>query len=409
MNDERRRAAIRVIESLEKEGFEAYLVGGCVRDYVLKKTPQDYDVATSARPEQVEAIFAHTVPTGIKHGTVTVLQDQTSVEVTTFRIESDYQDHRRPGRVKFVSSLKQDLARRDFTINAMAQDRHGRIYDYFSGIEDLNDKKVRTVGNPVERFHEDPLRMVRAARFVAQFDFELDKQTELALLKCKQQCVYLSVERVTAELEKMWKARRASKGIGILFTCGLIYSLPPFNNWKIQDVPGPDQLAPMDWTDDRIIRWAYLLFCCGVSSDNAQSRLREFRLSNTDIAAITSCFRLGAEWKSLTETTAKRLLLTEGLTNVLKASGLAKLLRRLPADVFLDKQLQKWWDEMPVTQVRELDISGKELVEHCQQPAGPWVKKTLAYLLEKVALGQLPNQKNVLLKEGCYFGANHSQ
>lgn len=409
MADKRRQAAIHVVESLEEAGFEAYLVGGCVRDYVLKRRPQDYDVATNASPEQVQAIFRRTIATGIKYGTVTVVHDRIPIEVTTFRIESDYQDHRRPAHVKFVSSLKQDLARRDFTFNAMAQDHKGRIYDYFSGMDDLRAKRVRTVGDPEERFREDPLRIVRAARFAAQFDFRLEGRTERAMSQCKHQCVHLSVERVTAEIEKIWKAHRSSLGVGILFACGVMQTLPPFCFWEIRGTPAQDELLPLDWTDDRIIRWAYLLDCCGVTVEEVKTRLRQLRLSNMDVTAISTCYRLGTEWMPLTESMGKRLLLREGLPAVNRGSLLAKFLKKIPHNVPIDEQLRTWWSEMPIKQVRELAVNGKELIEHCGCPAGPWVQKTLMYLLEQVALAQMPNEKNILLKEGCRFGATDSQ
>lgn len=401
--DERRTAAIRVLETLEQAGFEAYLVGGCVRDYVMKRVPKDYDVATSARPEQVQSVFSRTIPTGIKHGTVTVLIGEIPIEVTTFRVESDYVDHRRPSKVDFVSSLKLDLARRDFTMNAMAQDRHGRIYDYFSGMEDIRAGRIRTVGNPAERFAEDPLRMVRAARFAAQFNFTLEEKTKQAMRQSRRECVHLSVERVTAELEKIWASERASLGISLMFSCGLIEVLPPFCSWGISPEAEVKKLLPLDETDDRIVRWAYLLAIFGTTAHTVHNRLKDLRLSNADCAAIATCFRLGVKWKPLTDRDGKELLLREGLLPAIRASRLAILLGRVPRQAPLENQLRTWWSEMPVKHVKELEISGKELIENCKRPPGPWVRDTLWHLLKQAALKNIPNEKEALLKEGCNF------
>ncbi|SEN28893.1 CCA tRNA nucleotidyltransferase [Lihuaxuella thermophila] len=398
--DERRTAAMRVLEALEQAGYEAYLVGGCVRDFVMQRIPQDYDVATSARPEEIQTVFSHTIPTGIQHGTVTVLIRQIPIEVTTFRVESGYEDHRRPSVVHFVSSLKQDLARRDFTMNAMAQDLHGRMYDYFSGMEDIRAKKIRTVGNPAERFAEDPLRMVRAARFAAQFNFTLEEQTAQAMRECREECVHLSVERVAAELEKTWMSDRPSLGINIMFSSGLMEMLPPFRFWGISSAMEPGKFLPFDEVEDRIVRWAYLLAVCGTTVETVQRRVKDLRLSNADGTAIATCFRLGTEWKPLTEREGKELLLKEGLSAVIQASHLAKLLGKAS----LQEQFTAWWAEMPVKHVKELAVNGRELIEHCKRPPGPWVRDTLWDLLKQTALKQIPNQKEVLLKEGCRLG-----
>lgn len=403
--DPRRAVAIRIMETLENAGFEAYLVGGCVRDEMLKKKPQDYDVATSAHPNQVESLFEHTVPTGLKHGTVTVVVERIPVEVTTFRVESDYEDYRRPSTVEFVTSLQQDLARRDFTINAMAKDRHGRIYDFFSGISDLEKGIVRTVGNPVDRFREDALRMLRAVRFATQFAFQIDEETGQAICQLKQAMKHISVERIRAEIEKMWLAQRASIGINLFFQYGLIHCMPPFHHWEMPDSLEREKISSIDHASERIVRWAYFLWLIGSTEQNIHARLIQLRLSSADIMAIETCFRLGISWTEKNSEQGKRLLLKEGLEAVKKGSQLAALIGRgAQAEPFTI-----WWQEMPIKEGKELNVNGKELIEHCGQPGGPWVKETLNYLLEQVALGRIPNEKEVLLKEGCHFGTQHSR
>ena len=168
--------AMPVLQRLEDAGFEAYFVGGSVRDVLLDRHVHDIDITTSAYPEEVKELFEKSIDTGIKHGTVTVLYEGESYEITTFRTESGYQDFRRPDHVTFVQNLDEDLKRRDFTINALAMDIRGQIIDPFNGVEDLKKRVIRAVGNPETRFHEDGRRMMRAVRFMSQLEFKLERK-----------------------------------------------------------------------------------------------------------------------------------------------------------------------------------------------------------------------------------------
>ena len=179
----------KIIMRLKSAGFSAFAVGGCVRDTLLGREPHDWDVTTSAGTEEVEALFEKTVPTGVRYGTVTVIMDGVAVEVTTFRLDGAYRDARKPESVRFVSDLKEDLSRRDFTVNAMAMDEAGAVTDLFGGREDLHNRVIRCVGDPERRFSEDALRMFRAVRFSAQLGFSLEPGT-------------LSAQRVLSELQK---------------------------------------------------------------------------------------------------------------------------------------------------------------------------------------------------------------
>lgn len=198
---------IHILNTLERSGYEARLVGGCVRDTLLHRRPNDWDVATAAAPEAVTELFERTVPTGIRHGTVTVLYGGSACEVTTYRVEGAYSDHRRPDSVRFTSRLEEDLSRRDFTINAMAMDASLAITDPFSGREDLSRRLIRCVGDARERFTEDSLRMLRAVRFAAQLDFALDSAALEAIAGCAPLCSALSPERVAAELRAVLASR----------------------------------------------------------------------------------------------------------------------------------------------------------------------------------------------------------
>ena len=192
-----------IITTLEKAGFEGYAVGGCVRDTLLGKEPDDWDITTSAAPQQVKDLFFRTIDTGIQHGTVTVLMDRETYEVTTYRIDGEYEDGRHPKEVVFTANLLEDLKRRDFTINAMAYNDASGIVDAFGGMEDLENKVIRCVGNPVERFTEDALRMMRAVRFSGQLGYEIEKKTGQAVIQLAPTLSKISAERICTELTKL--------------------------------------------------------------------------------------------------------------------------------------------------------------------------------------------------------------
>ncbi len=192
-----------IIEKLNENNFEAFMVGGCVRDIILKKTPKDFDITTSAKPQEIKSIFGKTIDTGIQHGTVTVVLNKKNYEVTTYRIDGEYKDNRRPENVIYTNSLKEDLARRDFTMNAIAYHPNSGFIDYFSGREDIERKLIRAVGDPNQRFNEDALRMIRAIRFSSQLGFEIESATIDAIKNNSDLIQYLSIERIRDEFVKM--------------------------------------------------------------------------------------------------------------------------------------------------------------------------------------------------------------
>lgn len=203
--DSRFSTAIGLVEALSDAGYEAYLVGGCVRDMLRCRTPKDYDITTSATPEQTKAVFSDKkiIETGIKHGTVTVMMDNVGYEITTFRIDGDYSDGRHPDSVKFAKTVEDDLSRRDFTINAMAYNRERGFVDPYNGFWHLQCETIRCVGNPVLRFQEDGLRILRAMRFACVFGYNIDEDTAYGMRVCKEKLKCVSKERIHAELDKM--------------------------------------------------------------------------------------------------------------------------------------------------------------------------------------------------------------
>lgn len=241
---------LQCCQALHRAGFEAYPVGGCVRDLLLCRTPQDWDVCTSALPHQVQALFPHTVPTGLAYGTVTVILEDGTVEVTTFRQESEYRDGRRPDGVRFVTSLEADLSRRDFTINAMALALDGGMVDPFGGQADLQARQVRCVGQADLRFTEDRLRMFRAIRFAAQLDFHLDSHLLHALMRLAPHPHALPPERIRPEVEKTLCAP-APRWAALFFSSGL---LSPYLPLPLEVDTSPLSCLP----SHPLIRWAGL-------------------------------------------------------------------------------------------------------------------------------------------------------
>ncbi|MBN1052033.1 CCA tRNA nucleotidyltransferase [Clostridium botulinum] len=214
-----------ILDRLKKNGHEAYIVGGCVRDSILNNIPKDWDITTKARPEEVIKLFEKVILTGVKHGTVTVLINSEGYEVTTYRMDGEYEDSRHPKKVNFVSNLKEDLARRDFTINAMAYNKVDGLIDYFEGVSDLKKKVIKTVGNSEKRFSEDALRMLRAIRFSSQLDFSISNETLNSIKNLRENIKNISKERIREEFNKILMSN--TKGIDILRETGLMEYIFP--------------------------------------------------------------------------------------------------------------------------------------------------------------------------------------
>lgn len=221
-----------ILDTLNQKGFEAYIVGGCVRDGILHISPKDWDITTSATPEETKKLFSHTFDTGIQHGTVTVVLNHTNYEVTTYRIEGKYEDCRRPTEVTFTSNLQEDLLRRDFTMNAIAYHPKEGFRDFFHGMEDIQAKIIRGVGAPALRFQEDALRMLRCVRFAAQLGFDVAKETYLALCENKELIQKISVERIQDEMGKLWLCTHDEK-MPLLWKSGLLKEIDPLLSHRL--------------------------------------------------------------------------------------------------------------------------------------------------------------------------------
>lgn len=396
---------LEVVRRLQERGFEAYLVGGCARDRLLGRPLHDVDVATSALPDQVAASFERVIPTGLQHGTVTVMHEGTPFEVTTYRTESGYSDARRPDSVAFVRDIREDLARRDFTINAMAAGLEGEWIDPYGGREDLSACIVRCVGDADRRFGEDALRMVRAIRFAAAFRFRMAKSVWRGIRSQAPRLRFVAMERIGAEWDKMMAGADPDRACRLLARSGLLAHLKePLPEvltagilaYRTAAESGP-KLRDIADTDARWIAW---LSRCGAEREEAIRFCRTIRLSGKREARIgqgVAFARRMAGSPDDKETFIPAVLdygkpaASDWLAAVGAGSsnGHAALLKCL--------------EELPADSVRQLAVRGDELARHGNRQAGPWVAKALRSLLEEVAFGRLPNDHDALLQAAEAF------
>lgn len=369
------KSANQVIALLEAHQYEAVIVGGAVRDFLLQKKANDVDVATSALPEQVKEIFSKTVDVGIEHGTVLVVDFEEPIEVTTFRTEGAYTDHRRPDAVTFVRSLAEDLKRRDFTINAMAIRPDGTLVDLFGGQADLQQRIIRAVGNPTERFTEDALRIIRAIRFSAQLDFKIEKQTALAMKKTAHFLNEIAVERIKAELDKIFVSQSPVNAFQHLE----MLEVGPF-------LAGEFALAKK-WADftpvtDAKIAWTYWV----ILTDQSEL-LTRYKCSNAEKQFVRNsrqCFDI------LQQGQPTKMQLFQYDDVYWQAA--MHCYEAFYASNYPDaEQLFRQKQSLPLQNSSELAVSGKDLMQWTNQKGGPWLKESLAAILQAVITSELAN------------------
>lgn len=384
-----------VLNIIENSGHEAYFVGGCVRDLILEREIGDIDICTSALPEEICSIFSHTIPTGIKHGTVTVVWKDIPIEVTTFRTEGEYKNARHPEEVHFVRSLKKDLERRDFTINAIAMDRNGQLLDFFEGQDDMSLKRIQAVGEPRERLGEDALRILRAIRFSAQLGFSIEERLLQAIRGHAQSLELISMERVTSEFVKIMAADEVNQGLYYLIDGDIVQKVFPFSLLsnafhKAYSLP-LNQLKPIE-------RWM-LLLSLSASKEQAVHFLETFKLSKKWVKEIER--NLDYLFKTNPKTRAEEFKLLElfylGMESV---EGILKV-NQIKAECELNnKELNRLTErfyDLPIKNRKELKISGSELIDLYNRTPGPWIEAALQLLVESVVKGEVKNEKQCLM------------
>ncbi|CAK1221577.1 tRNA nucleotidyltransferase/poly(A) polymerase (PcnB) [Fructobacillus cardui] len=382
-------AAKPILKQINRAGFQAYFVGGCVRDIILGKPIHDVDIASSAYPEEIKKIFKKTADTGIQHGTVMVLDHGEGYEITTFRTESTYTDFRRPDQVTFVRSLSDDLKRRDFTINAFALDEDGQVIDYFDGLTDLANRQIRAVGLAKERFTEDALRMMRALRFSAQFDFQIENQTLAALVELGPNLAKIAVERIRVEFEKMLKGLAAGSALKILVEAGLLPYLPGETGLMTEaDVLRvANQLERKQPQSEQVV-WALYLGQQGFDGPTLQSQLRQWKLSKEVMQAVLAVGPLLADVNQI-----DRWAIYEHNAYV---GTLLETLTIMGVDQSVTERIQKTYDSLPIYLMKDLALSGGDLIAAGLAQPGPDLGVALKKMEQAVVLGQVDNTKEAL-------------
>lgn len=374
--------SVPILELIEGAGYEAYFVGGSVRDYILGRTINDVDIATSATPQEIKRIFPNTADIGIDHGTVLVITDTGTYEITTFRTESGYSDFRRPDAVKFVRSLTEDLQRRDFTMNAIAMDKSGNILDPFNGKRDLAQRRIITVGNPHERFHEDALRMMRALRFVSQLDFELDQETFDSLKKNAQNISEIAVERILVEFEKLAAGSNKIKAFSLLLESGLYQYLPLFSSKKdhLMDLLN----LPLHQLNAAEI-WSIIMI--HTNDQEIEEALRAWKLPLKTIRNVQRTIKLV---KSKEPSAIDVFQAGHGIT-VQAAKVRAALNAGNVSDA--EENAHQRYNGLIIKQMSDLAVTGTDLLIWHQEKPGPWVKEYLEKILKAVLNEELRNDK----------------
>lgn len=377
-----------IIEQLNRGGYEAYVVGGCVRDTLLNRKPEDWDITTSAKPEEVKAIFGRTIDTGIRHGTVTIMRGNVGYEVTTYRIDGEYEDGRHPKSVEFTPNLVEDLKRRDFTINAMAYSHTAGLVDVFGGMEDLERRQIRCVGRPQDRFAEDALRILRAVRFSAQLGFEIEADTKAAITELAPHLIHVSRERVQAELTKLLLSAHPDY-IREVYSTGISpYITEGFGRIDSGRISINSSLPPK-----KHLRWAaFLRFA---KEKEAVRILKDLKMDNDTIARTAAL----VEWWDRPIPGAKpdiRRVMSRMMPElyddllILKQSVGAEDLKELTR---LSEEIRRDGD---CISLKALAVTGRDLTEAGKKP-GKELGVTLNRLLEDVLEHPEHNRKEYLL------------
>ncbi|MFC6314923.1 CCA tRNA nucleotidyltransferase [Lapidilactobacillus achengensis] len=382
--------ALPILQQIEANGYEAYFVGGSVRDFLLGKAIADVDIATSAFPAEIKAIFPVTIDTGIKHGTVTVLVDHVGYELTTFRTESGYQDFRRPDQVTFVRSLAQDLQRRDFTINALAVRHDGLVIDHFAGLADLRAKQIRAVGAAEARFHEDALRMMRAVRFSSQLGFTIVPETYQSLIDNRALLDKIAVERIHTEFIKMMLSPNWQVGWASFLQTGLVAHVPFFKDQALT-MPTFAQRATSALQDEAAV-WTMLADVAALSDQQLTVMLRQWKTANQVIAASRASLAFSRKLQAGQAISAADLYQLDDQVLPRLATVGANLGWTVD---FAD--LEQRYQALPIHDAHELAVDGGLLMARLGLTPGPQLGRALKSAEQAVVSGAVINEPETLI------------
>lgn len=391
MNQSQFELAKPILERLIQHGYEAYFVGGSVRDFIMNRPIHDVDITTNATPDEIEALFEHTIPIGKEHGTINVVWEHENYEVTTFRAEAEYVDHRRPTEVYFVRDLYQDVERRDFTMNAIAMDINYERIDHFDGERDIEQRIIRTVGDAKTRFDEDALRILRGLRFKSQLGFTIEETTFDAMAQQMADLEYLSIERIMNELTLLVKGRYVAETFPILEPLHLWHYIPYF---KDVDVAAIKLNAPVDIES----------FLAILSYRTNHQAYKPLKLSNAQVRTIQTLMSAIQSVQTIdTKVQLQQFVYDFGIEVALKINELRPILEDnhidLPSPIiFNSASLQAVWEDLPIQSREDLAIDGKWLMQAFQLKGGPWIKDVLRQVERAVIQRQVNNQTEAIIE-----------
>ena len=364
--------AIDILKIFNKNGYEAYFVGGCVRDYLLGEEFSDIDITTNALPEEVKKIFRKSIDTGIQHGTVTILVNGEGYEVTTFRTEDEYINHRAPEKVEFVSNLREDLDRRDFTINAMALDSNGILFDYHNGEKDLSSGVIRTVNNPNDRFYEDALRMLRAFRFSSKLGFEIEYDTLAAIKKNAELIKFVSIERIVNEFKKLLSGKGNLRSLGLLLDSKLNTYIPFLE--EIETI--------QDFSKYSFCQSLYIL---SKINDISLDTLKTLKLSNKEIKLIKEYDKIKEDF--INNVPLELILYKYNFEDVIFVAEYFSYNNR--------NNIENC--KLTINSFNEVDITSQEIISTIGEKPGPWIKSVVSELEHEILLNRLNNNRKDIL------------
>ncbi len=363
---------IDILKIFNKNGYEAYFVGGCVRDYLLGEEFSDIDITTNALPEEVKKIFRKSIDTGIQHGTVTILVKGEGYEVTTFRTEDEYTNHRSPEKIEFVSDLKEDLDRRDFTINAMALDSNGVLFDYHNGEKDLSSGAIRTVNNPNERFYEDALRMLRAFRFSSKLGFEIEYDTLEAIKKNAELIKFVSIERIVNEFKKLLSGKGNLRSLELLLDSKLNTYIPFLEEIEIIQ----------DFSKYSFCQSLYILSKINNISFDV---LKILKLSNKEIKLIKEYDKINEDF--INNVSLELILYKYNFEDVVFVAEYFSYNNRNTIENC----------KLIINSFDEVDITSQEIISTIGEKPGPWIKSVVSELEHEILLNRLDNNRKDIL------------
>jgi len=370
-----------VIRILENAGYEAVFVGGAVRDHLLGKTATDIDIATSAEPDEVKAVFPITVDIGTAHGTVLVLMSGEPIEVTTFRTEGAYTDHRRPDEVRFVKSLQEDLRRRDFTINALAMTKDGELIDLFGGRADIANGIIRAVGNAADRFKEDALRMFRAIRFTAVLGFDIEKQTLKAIHDNAEKIRFISVERLKAEMDKLFAGDNPTKAFDSIQNTGLHLYLPLFP----KDNKNLNRIVPIA---SAVEGWAGFMIAGNFLPSDVAKAYKLSKVEKTFLSTVKVAYSNRVDRQFTIDD-----YYYYDLAVLITAEKLFQSIHNNGGSISFT-EIKQIKQSLPIQSIADLSVDGKKLMEWTSQKGGRWIGEWIGKIEKAVLHGTCKNDPN---------------